>query len=401
MTSIESTGYPIVFKVSEDAVAPGAGAGAGIITVDTEVRSLEGMQKEALVSLEPGGARWRLACDEGPYLNGKDLAPFPLGFFSAGMQFCFLSQFLQGARARGVPIDSVSLDQDNFYTMEGSFLRGDAQGGAKSAELRLKVASSADAATIAALARMAEASSPTQSLMRAVLHNTFALSLNGERVNVNAPGLAPSPSLRDDDPAAAFDTIAPGSPSFLPDIITRVKKGEAVHGVEGGAGSSLKAVQKRTLHIHCEARSLENMLMEAVVHLYKPIGSSFRFVCAESESGGGKGQAPPPLAYVSAGIGFCYMTQLGRYATIAKHKLDAYRIAQHTSFPFDGNLEDGTRIAGMGPVDTQVFLDADYSDPSDATKLVDMGQQTCFLHAAMRGEHPSVVTVELNGEEFP
>ncbi len=393
MTSIESTGFPIVFKVTEAGGAPSGDT----ITVATEVRSLEGMQKEALVNLEPGGARWRLACDEGPYLNGKDMAPFPLGFFSAGMQFCFLSQFLQGARAQGVPIDSVSLDQDNFYTMEGSFLRGDAKGGAKSAELRLKVDSSADPSTIATLARMAEASSPTQSLMRTVLHNTFSLSLNGERLE--APGLTPS-SSRDDDPGAGFETIAPGSPSNLADIITRVKKGEAVHGVEGGAGSSLKAVQKRTLHIHCEARRLENMLMETVIHLYKPIGSSFRFVCDESELGGGKGQAPPPLAYVSAGIGFCYMTQLGRYAAIAKHKLDAYRIAQHTSFPFEGNLEDGSRTAGIGPVDTQVFLDADYSDASDATKLVDMGQQTCFLHAAMRGEHPSVVTVELNGAEI-
>ena len=396
MTSIESTGFPIVFKVSEAGGAPSGDA--DIITVDTEVSSLEGMQKEALVTLEPGRARWRLACDEGPYLNGKDMAPFPLGFFSAGMQFCFLSQFLQGARAQGVPIDSVSLDQDNFYTMEGSFLRGDAKGGAKSAELRLKVESSADGSTIAALTRMAETSSPTQNLMRTVLHNTFSLSLNGERLE--APGLTPSPSSRDEDPASAFATIAPGSRSFLPDIITRVKKSEAIHGVEGGAGSSLKAVQKRTLHIHCEARRLENMLMEAVIHLYKPIGSSFRFVCDESELRGGKGQAPPPLAYVSAGIGFCYMTQLGRYATIAKHKLDAYRIAQGTSFRFDGKLEDGTRTAGIGPVDTQVFLEADYSDPSDATKLVDMGQQTCFLHAAMRGGYPSLITVELNGEEL-
>lgn len=394
MTSIESTGFPLVFKVSE---ASGA-SGEDTVTVDTLVRSLEGMQKEALVTLAPDDVTWRLACDEGPYLNGKDMAPFPLGFFSAGMQFCFLSQFLQGARAQGVTLDAVTVDQDNFYTMEGSFLRGDARGGAKPAELRLKVASSADAATIATLARMAEKSSPTQNLMRTVLENTFSLSLNGERLSL--PGLTPSPTLTDVDPATRFETIAPGSTAFLPDIITRVKKSEAVHGVEGGAGSSLKAEQKRTLHIHCEARSVENMLMETVIHLYKPIGSSFRFVCDESELYGGKGQAPPPLAYVSAGIGFCYMTQLGRYATIAKHPLDSYRIAQHTSFPFDGNLEDGTRSAGTGPVDTQVFLEADYSDATDATKLVDMGQQTCFLHAAMRGAHPSVVTVELNGEEI-
>lgn len=396
MPSIESTRFPLVFKVSE---ASGASGGNTVtIEVDTHVRSLEGMQKEALVTIAPDDVVWRLACDEGPYLNGKDMAPFPLGFFSAGMQFCFLSQFLQGARAQGVTIDAVSLVQDNFYTMEGSFLRGDAKGGAKPAELRLKVDSGADASTIAALARMAEQSSPTQSLMRSVLHNTFSLVLNGHRLNI--PGIAPSQSPSDDDPAAGFEAVAPGSTPFLLDIITRVKKGEAVHGVEGGAGSSLKAEQKRTLHIHCEAQQLENMLMETTIHLYKPIGSSFRFVCDETEANGGKGHAPPPLAYVSAGVGFCFMTQLGRYATIAKHKLDSYRIAQHTSFPFTGSLADGTRTGTIGPVDTQVFLDAEYANEADAPKLVDMGQQTCFLHAAMRSKHPSRIAVELNGKEL-
>lgn len=124
--------------------------------------------------------------------------------------------------------------------------------------------------------------------------------------------------------------------------------------------------------------------MEATVDCVQPIGSSFRFLCDED------GKAPPPLAYTSAGIGFCYMTQLGRYAHIKKHPLDAYRIAQRTSFdPVTGSA---------GPVDTRVFLDAGYPDESDATDLVDVGQKTCFLHAAMRGEHPSLVAVELNGK---
>jgi len=393
MTSIESTGFPIAFKVSEAKQT----AETDTVTVDTRVRALEGMQKEALITIEPGGARWRLACDEGPYLNGKDMAPFPLGFFSAGMQFCFLSQFLQAASANDVTIDDVVLEQDNYYTMEGSFLRGDATGGAKSAKLKLKVDSSAEPSEIASLARLAEASSPTQSLMKTVLNNTFSLKLNGQSLSI--PGVATSPTPGNEDPLVAFEMVAPGAPSFLPDIVTRVKKGEAVHGVEGGAGTSLKTEQKRTLHIRSEGRSIDGLLMETVVDCLKPIGSSFRFLCDENEHNGGNGKAPPPLAYVSAGVGFCYMTQLGRYATIAKHPLDAYRIAQRTVFSFTGDLADGTRRASVGPVDTQVFLDASYRDENDGPKLVDVGQQTCFLHAAMRGEHPSIVTVELNGKK--
>ena len=400
MLSIEGSGFPLVFKVTE-----GSAASAGetpssedTVAIKTEVRSLEGMQKEAVVTCGPRGTVWRLVSDEGPYLNGKDMAPFPLAFFTAGMQFSFLSQFLQGARAQDVPLESVSLAQDNFYSMEGSFLRGDATGGAKSAELRLKVQSSAPASKIATLTHMAEASSPAQSLMRTLLRNTFSLKLNGRPLSI--ADLAPSPSPGEGDPASHFESVAPSRGGFLPDIITRVAKAERRTGVEGGAGSSLQSEQKRTLHVHGEARWLGDMLMETIVQLHKPIGSSFRFVCEETESLGGKASAPSPLAYLSAGVGFCYMTQLGRYAHIKKQGLDSYRIVQKNTFPFDGSANDGSRKAGVGPTDTQVFVDAQFAEEGDASKLVSMGQQTCFLHAAMRGEHPSRISVELNGEEL-
>jgi len=395
LPSIEGSGFPLVFKVTEGSAPSDS---ENTVAVRTEVRSLEGMQKEAVVTYEPGGTTWRLVSDEGPYLNGKDMAPFPLAFFTAGMQFSFLSQFLQGARAQNVPLESVSLAQDNFYSMEGSFLRGDAMGGARSPELRLKVQSSAPASKIASLARMAEASSPAQSLMRTLLHNTFSVNLNGRALGITE--LAPSPPPGETDPATHFESVAPRSGGFLPEIITRVAKAEKRTGVEGGAGSSLQSEQKRTLHVHGEARWLGDMLMETIVQLHKPIGSSFRFLCDEIETLGGKASAPPPLTYLSAGVGFCYMTQLGRYAHIKKQELDSYRIVQKNIFPFEGSTNDGRRNAGIGPTDTQVFLDAQFEEEGDAPKLVNMGQQTCFLHAAMRGEHPSRISVELNGEEL-
>jgi hypothetical protein len=250
MPSIESSGFPLVFKVTPGSVASAddAAGSDSTIGIRTEVRSLEGMQKEAVVTCDPEGIAWRLVSDEGPYLNGKDMAPFPLAFFTAGMQFSFLSQLLQGARAQAVPLEAVSLAQDNFYSMEGSFLRGDATGGAKPAELHLKVRSSAPAQKIAELARMAEVSSPAQSLMRTLMQNTFSLNLNGRPLTIN--DLAPSPPPVGEDPATHFESIRPGSEDFLPDIITRVKKAEKHVGVEGGAGSSFKAEQKRTLHVH-------------------------------------------------------------------------------------------------------------------------------------------------------
>ncbi|MFV1963712.1 MAG: OsmC family peroxiredoxin, partial [Acidimicrobiia bacterium] len=89
MTSIESSGRPLVFRVenSHDELPGGAGSTMPGTFLRTVVRALVGMQKEAAVTIEPDGSVWRLVSDEGPYLNGTDLAPFPLAFFAAGMQF--------------------------------------------------------------------------------------------------------------------------------------------------------------------------------------------------------------------------------------------------------------------------------------------------------------------------
>jgi uncharacterized OsmC-like protein len=139
------------------------------------------------------------------------------------------------------------------------------------------------------------------------------------------------------------------------------------------------------------------MLMETVIRLFKPIGSTFRFLCDESPDAGGQESAPPPLAYLSAGIGFCYMTQLGRYAHITKQDLREYRIVQDNIFTMTGSAKDWSQIAHANPVDTQVFLKAGESDET-ARKTVSMGERTCFLHGAMRGNYKSIIQAELNGK---
>ncbi|HAK54872.1 MAG TPA: hypothetical protein DCP38_05225, partial [Acidobacteria bacterium] len=106
--------------------------------------------------------------------------------------------------------------------------------------------------------------------------------------------------------------------------------------------------------------------------------------------------APPPLAYLSAGIGFCYMTQLGRYAHITKQKVRSTRIVQVNHYTQPGTDE---AAAGVAPVDTHVYFDADESDDV-ARKSVQMGEQTCFLHASMSAAHPTAITASLNGEKI-
>ncbi len=386
MASIESSGLPLVFEVAN----PDTELPAGPSTSDaarssrTVVRALTGMQKEAVVTLLPDGTTWRLVSDEGPYLNGTDLAPFPLAFFAAGMQFCFISEVLHSAGRRGLNLDTVELELDNRYSMEGSFLRGDALGGAFPPELNLRVTGDVTPDELAAVVTEAAARCPAQALVREVLTNTFAFTANGDPVDLTD---LPRPtgsavSYRED----RFDTLRPVSEPPEP-IIEKLEAAEVVEGVEGGVGSSLRAEQKRTLHVHSRGRWTGDLRMECDVHLLKPIGSSFRFRSDESPIRDGAGTAPPPLAYLTAGIGFCFMTQLGRYAHIVKLPLDRYGIVQDNTFELTGD------VLRPGPTETHVFVEGE----GIGADLVTVGERTCFLHAAMRTSVPGVIDGVVNG----
>jgi hypothetical protein len=156
------------------------------------------MQKEALVHYGPSGTVWRLVSDEGPYLNGTDLAPFPLAFYTTGMALSFTEELLKQAKAAGLNLKQVQLTQDNFYTMEGSALRGDMIGGALPVKMQVEIGADAAPDTICRIVELAEQSSPAQVYMREVLTNTFALGHNGVATPVT--NVTPSP----DEPSLRF-----------------------------------------------------------------------------------------------------------------------------------------------------------------------------------------------------
>jgi len=382
--SIETANKPLVFRIKDDSVQGGTPSD-GDLTHRVEVRSLPGMQKEAIVTSNPGGT-WRIVCDEGPYLNGTDLAPFPLAFFTTGLQFCLMTQILEKAKAQGITLKSFKLELDNYYTMKGSFIKGDAIGGAKPAEALVEIESDAGPEAIKQLVNDATKSCPGQAVMRDILNNVFSLHVNGQVVQVE--GVAQSTNMGDPDPEAAnFKTFASdGDDAYLNNIITKTKEAEKKHDVEGGVSSSLKPVQDRTLHVHGTAEWLEGSLKRTDIQLRSPIGSWFQLFSAEPADQEAN-QAPTGLAYLSAGVGFCYMTQLSRYTHIAKLDVNSIRIVQHTRFS-DGRAE---------PVDTHVYIDANESADT-INNLVRMGEQTCFLHAAMRDTYPSEIQVKLNNQ---
>jgi uncharacterized OsmC-like protein len=348
------------------------------------------MQKEALIVSRRSGTIWRLASDEGAYLDGDDEAPCPLSFLTTGMVCSYMEEIRALARLRGIDIARIRLIQDNFYTMRGSALKGTMTGGARNVELEAQIDSTADHATLARLLRDATAASPVNGLLRNRLDSLFTLTHNGAAV---ACGRVRAISRSAEEPVAdaVFDAAEPAAGDWGTQIL---RNGPTLRTAEttGFAGSSLAEQQDRILHVRGICTLRPDGVKAVEQQLFNPHGSIFHFSSDEAPENGGQGLAPDARTYLSAGIAFCFMTQLGRYAKIMKVALRDYRIVQDTHFSIGGALGDTGAPGGADPVETHVRLASDEGDDF-ARRALDMAEQTCFLHALCRAELETEIVI--------
>ena len=371
--SIESIGHPLVFPAEPgglnlEALLPEDGA----MRVRTMARALAGMQKEAIIQNGPAGKIWRVVCDEGPWLNGTDLAPFPLAFFAAGLAASFMSEFLGEAGDRNLSIDSLNIVQDNFFTMEGSALRGTMSAGVQPMKVSISARGNAAAAEFEDIAETAlRDRCPAVRCLHEALSSGFAIRANDEELSW--PGEAASNVAELADPVGLFDRI---SPVLISETAIIRKSSVAANGNTEAVG--LKADQKRIVHVRTEGMIRDDGLKSIKVQCIQPQGSCFRMFSDDSRASGGQERAPDGLAYLAAGVAFCFMTQIGRYAQITRQKLNAYRIIQDTAYRLLRN-DSPVPLA----VETLLCVDTD-EPPEKSIKLAQMGEQTCYVHAAFR-----------------
>jgi OsmC-like protein len=376
------SGKPLFFKVGHPGDLLGRPAIRRGEAIRLQVRSLSAMQKEALVFSARTGVCWRLASDEGAYLAGLDTAPCPLSFLTTGMISSYMNEILALAEQRGIPIDGIRLIQDNYYTMVGSALEGTMTGGARDVDLTAQIASSADRDTLSVLVLDATAASPLNGLMRGSKESLFTLTHNGREI---APALArPLGRPAEPDPSDRFELAAPAPGDWSESI----RKGEPTPRAEHTvtlAGDSLAAEQHRLLHVRGICTLRPDGVKQIEQQLFNPHGSIFYFLSDEAPENGGRGRAPDAMSYASAGIGFCFMTQFGRYAQIVKKDLRRYRIVQDTHFSL-GGASGGTGEAGRAdPIETHVYLETG-EDDDFARTILDRSEQTCFLHAFCKAD---------------
>lgn len=344
-------------------------------------RSLSVMQKEGLVASSASDRVWRLVSDEGAYLDGFNEAPCPLSFLTVGMVSSYMTELLALAGQRGIALGRVELVQDNYYTMKGSALKGTMTGGAKDIDLEARIESDADAETLRALVCDAVAASPLNGLMRGETDSLFTLTHKARQV---IPDKAKG--VGGDVPPDPADTIEDVHPLSAEPIIRRAGMSPLTDEATSSQGSSLAEEQDRVLHVRGICTLRDDGVKQVEQQLFNPHGSIFHFLCDE------EGRAPDAISYMATGIGFCFMTQLGRYAKIAKKHLAAYNVVQDIHFS-KGGASGGTGQAGRAdPVETHVYLHSD-ENAEFARAALDMGEQTCFLHAFCRTDLKARVKV--------
>ena len=384
MPSIQSSSYPLIYKVDRHVVLPtAANTAEDKIAIRTMTRALEEMQKEAVVHDSYSGDAWRMVCDEGPWLNGADLSSFPLGFFSAGMIASLASEIIALAKQRDIEIENLKIIQDARYAMEGSAVKRTMTATAFPLETELIIKSESTNSSIEELAYHALAASPADAVMRSKISSRFKISKNGEDIEVGRAIVSQMSGCS--DPAELFDQLMPTDDSNYATNITEKIETADISEERKGQAVGMATEQKRLVEVRAVLTLREDGLKSTQVQCIKPEGGSvFNFLSDEPECFGGKGRAPTGLQYLSAGVSFCFMTQLGRFASISKQDLQYYGIVQDTVFSLPGASAEQNKVATAEEVDTHVYVTSNESDDAIRT-LVDMGEQTCYLHACYKG----------------
>jgi hypothetical protein len=387
--SIDGSGFPLAFRIRNGERASAVtGATAARTVYRVEARKIFGHQKELVVAEGEHGSAWRLTSDEGPNLHGTDLAPFPLAFWNAAMQGDYVNRVRRLASQRGIALEIEAIELLNQYWFSGSFFKGTGQGSAEPVDVRVAVRSDAPAAAVRALLEAALAASPVHAAFATPLVNTFALYVNGRRVPVVRVAASARPDERDPYKSHAGAPQPLVGADDLQPVIDRLPMDPAE-----GPPKVIPPEGKIPIPIRgTGVPSATSGVWAATAYPAGP-GARFRILCDERADAQG---APSALAHAAAGIAFCYMTQLTRYIEHRKHQVRHVRMVQTLPFTLQGDAAAGTLRGGVEPVDTHVFLHAEEPD-AVMQNLLEVAENTCYLHAALRSAIPSRVVATLNG----
>lgn len=378
---IVDSGHPLGFRISKGerpAVVTPEG-GESLYTVEAHI--MAGHQKEAVVSQGAGGSSWRLVSDEGKHLGGLDVAPFPLGMFNAGLCGDLQGRIAALAGSRGLAGAVAALHLRNFYWFTGSFAKGTGEGHAEPPEVRVRPAHGADETAVRDLIRDAINASPAFAAVRKALENTFALTINGRRRAIGSMPTSDAPDAP--DPFVTHSSPPRPHPGAdrIPDPIRKTPQVEEGALVPAPSGTTTKIIRT----VSGLSTMQENGVSATDSWLELPGVSHF---VMRADDRPDHDEAPTGLAHMTAGIAFCFMTQLSRYIEHMKLDINGVRLVQ------SGLFRAGPGAGGQaGPVHTHLFLNG-RADEHLHENLMRIAARTCYLHATLAAALQPEIIIE-------
>jgi len=192
--------------------------------------------------------------------------------------------------------------------------------GVKPVQMSFFATGSAASAEFADITRVAVIDrSPAVRCLTGALPSEFCVQLNGQPV---LPSTAHTPAtVRLVDPAPVFSSVTRSSADASSEALIRKLAAGATQSDESGRAVGLQSEQKRVVHVRTCGHIRSDGMKVLSVRCIQPAGSEFEFLSDDSAAAGGQERAPSGLALLSAGVAFCYMTQIGRYAQITKQHI--------------------------------------------------------------------------------
>lgn len=347
------------------------GPPAGFERVWAAFEPMAVMQKRGQILRPQTGETWQFLCDEGAALGGTDWAPPPLAYFAAGMACSVTGAVVEKAAAHGIPAEAISVTVNNNYSLRGSILRGTMDGLGHNPDVSVTIDSDAlSAPEKSGLAFEAVSSVLAGYLMKSVFVSEFNLIANGAPVSLDLPHWDWDGGVKT-LPGAELDSARAGTPYVSKNAI---RPDDPTFDASGGSGVDL--VQNRSTVVSATAKAAANGVIISEAGIARPGASVYGFLGA---SDAGSTSAPSSACLMAAGIGFCFMTQLGRYAEALKRPVHDYRMIQAIDIPLPGS--DGSQTPVIG---TKLFLNQGEADEAFAQDLLHSARRTCFLHSTLQ-----------------
>lgn len=174
--------------------------------------------------------------------------------------------------------------------------------------------------------------------------------------------------------------------TFAPPHLDKVKQGELL---------------KFHAHINVEQMPQGHHLKKATIFSNVPNAGTWELICDEGTAVGGRGSAPSPIMYFSAGLALCMMSHVEMLAKLADIKLKSVKLEQKTEFSttldFGGIKPE--EVFGKGDkVEMHLIIESD--EPEE--KLLDFAhccRQACMSLQTVANETPVSTKLYLNNKE--